>query len=158
MWERNIVWCSCRGILTAPGELWLAQQPALEAKDTMGTRGDPPAVLAEVAGQALSAGAPFLPPTSLCSAAQHPPHRQLHWGQHPARNYNIFQSVHFLSTILSQKNLFCVRYVSSLILVLMLQFVGVFQQNCWGFLFGFCFFKVKYITANKNNSKKNCIL
>lgn len=89
----------------------------------------PPAVLAEVAGQALSAGAPFLLPTSLCSAAQHPPHRQLHWGQHPARSY-IFQNVHFLSTILSQKKkFFWVRYVSSLILVLMLQFVGVFQQK-----------------------------
>lgn len=82
------------------------------------------------AGQALAVGAPFMLPISLCSAARCPPHGQLHWGQHLTWKNNFFQNGHFLSTILSQKKFFCGRHVSSLILVLMLQFVGLFQQNC----------------------------
>lgn len=58
-------------------------------------------------------------------------HGQPHCGQHPNTKNNFFFKMSIFSPLYSlQKKFFWGRHVSSLMLVSVLQFVGLFQQNC----------------------------
>lgn len=148
MWERNIIWFSCRAIWLHRESFGLLSSHHQEQRTRWAPEGTPHQCWERWQGRLCLWGL-----LSCC-----PSHCALLGGSTQSRKTTFIKTSIFSPLYCPSKKFFCSRHVSGLILVLMLQFVGPFQQNCWGILFWFWFFKGKYIAANKNNSKKQSII